>query len=106
MTVDINPGRPNLAISNSFPDDPGRTCGITDRYFTADVDPARAEDVVAFDDQVGREDQHLVEAAQVGLRNGLIDRGRLLADSEQLLFRSSGSSISVAGRSYRPHLSD
>jgi len=85
MTVDINPGRLNLAISNSFPDGPRRTFGITDAYFAEGVDTAWAEDLMAFDAQVGREDQALVEAAQVGLCNGIIDRGRLLAESEQLL---------------------
>ena len=85
MTVDINPGRLNLAISNSFPDGAARTYGVTDSYFAADVDPAWAEDMIAFDTQVGREDQALVEAAQIGLRNGIIDEGRLLADSERLL---------------------
>lgn len=85
MTVDINPGRLNLAISNSFPDGPLRTYGITDSYFAGDVDPDWADDMMAFDAQVGTEDQALVEAAQVGLRNGIIEHGRLLAESEQLL---------------------
>jgi choline monooxygenase len=85
MTVDINPGRLNFAISNSFPDGPQRTFGVTDSYFGADVDPAWAEDMIAFDTKVGEQDQALVEAAQVGLSNGLIDHGRLLAESEQLL---------------------
>ncbi len=85
MTVDINPGRPNLAISNSFPDGPSRTHGITDSYFADGVDPDWANDMIAFDAQVGAEDQALVEAAQVGLRNGIIEHGRLLAESEQLL---------------------
>ena len=85
MTVDINPGRANFAISNSFPDGPLRTVGITDRYFAEGVDPAWAEDLIAFDSQVGMEDQALVEAAQVGLCNGIIDQGRLLGESEQLL---------------------
>jgi phenylpropionate dioxygenase-like ring-hydroxylating dioxygenase large terminal subunit len=85
MTVDISPGRPNLSISNSFPDGPLRTCGITDTYFNEGVDPAWAEDLIAFDHQVGKEDQALVEAAQIGLCNGILDRGRLLAESEELL---------------------
>ena len=46
---------------------------------------AWAEDMIAFDTKVGEQDQALVEAAQLGLSNGLIDHGRLLADSEQLL---------------------
>ncbi len=85
MTVDINPGRLNFAISNSFPDGPLRTFGVTDSYFAADVDPAWAADMMAFDSKVGEQDQALVEASQIGLGNGLIDHGRLLADSEQLL---------------------
>jgi len=85
MTVDINPGHPNLSISNSFPDGPARTYGITDTFIGEGVDPAWADDMIAFDIQVGLEDRDLVEAAQVGLSNGIIDDGRLLADSERLL---------------------
>jgi hypothetical protein len=85
MTVDIGPGRVNLAISNSFPDGSMRTFGVTDAYFGEGVDSAWAEDLIAFDAQVSAEDQALVEAAQIGLCNGIIDQGRLLAESEQLL---------------------
>lgn len=85
MTVDINPGHPNLAISTVYPDGPLRTYGVTDNYFGQGVEPEWAEAMMAFDRQVGTEDQQLVEAAQIGLANGIIDHGRLLLDSERLL---------------------
>jgi hypothetical protein len=41
--------------------------------------------MLAFDAQVGTEDRQLVERVQAGVRSGLLDEGRLLPDSEQLV---------------------
>ena len=37
------------------------------------------------DEQVGREDRALVEAVQRGVRSGLLEHGRLMPESEQLV---------------------
>ena len=41
--------------------------------------------MLAFDDQVGREDKALVEGVQRGLRSGMVEHGRLLTNSEHLI---------------------
>ena len=58
----------NLSIGPVWPESPGRTVGFLDYFFGPDVDVARADELVAFDDQVGREDTALVESAQRGVR--------------------------------------
>jgi len=49
------------------------------------VDDEAARELIAFDDQVGREDTALVESVQRGVRTGLVEHGRLLPDSERLI---------------------
>ena len=79
------PGSPNLSIGPVWPDGPGRTVGFLDYFFGADVDDAWARELIAFDDQVGREDTALVESVQRGVTAGLVGHGRLLPDSERLI---------------------
>jgi len=50
-----------------------------------EVSAEQAHELIQFDDQVGKEDTALVEAVQRGVRPGLIERGRLLLDSEKLV---------------------
>jgi hypothetical protein len=45
------------------------------------------EELLAFDRQVGAEDRALVERVQKGVRSGILDEGRLLGESEQLVAR-------------------
>jgi hypothetical protein len=55
-------------------------------YFVADdADEAWIEESLAFDAQVGAEDQALVERVQAGIRIGMIEEGRLLPESERLI---------------------
>ena len=68
-----------------WPESPERTVGFLDYFFGADVPEEDARELFEFDDQVGREDTALVESVQRGVRSGLIDRGRLLPASEQLI---------------------
>jgi choline monooxygenase len=81
----VMPGPQNLAAGPLTPLGPERTAGFLDYFFGEDgADPA-VEELLAFDDQVGREDRVLVESVQEGLRSGLLDEGRLLPESEALL---------------------
>jgi len=86
-TLKINsyPGFANLSIGPVWPEAPGRTVGFLDYFFAPDVDEAWASDLMAFDDQVGREDTALVESVQRGVDAGLVERGRLLPESERLI---------------------
>ena len=43
------------------------------------------DELVEFDSQVGREDTALVEGVQRGIRSGVLEAGRLMPESEQLV---------------------
>jgi phenylpropionate dioxygenase-like ring-hydroxylating dioxygenase large terminal subunit len=85
VKLNVYPGSPNLSIGPVLPAGPERAEGYLDYFFPADADPAWIEELVAFDDQVGREDTKLVESVQRGVRSGAIEHGRLLPESEQLV---------------------
>jgi choline monooxygenase len=68
-----------------WPEGTERSAGFLDYFFGADVAEQTQRELIEFDDQVGLEDRELVETVQRGLRSGLIDRGRLLLDSESLI---------------------
>jgi choline monooxygenase len=85
VKLNVYPGPPNLSIGPVLPDGPERALGYLDYFFPADADDAWIEELVAFDDQVGREDTKLVESVQRGVRTGVIEHGRLLPESEQLV---------------------
>jgi choline monooxygenase len=85
LKINVYPGFANLSIGPVWPETPGRTAGFLDYFFAGDVDEAWARELVEFDDQVGREDTALVEAVQRGVATGLVDRGRLMPESERLI---------------------
>jgi phenylpropionate dioxygenase-like ring-hydroxylating dioxygenase large terminal subunit len=85
FTISINPGRPNLAIDVWIPDGPERTRGFAEHYFGPEVTEDWAEDIMAFNAQVGAEDDRLTDSVQRGLRAGIPDQGRFLVNSEHLI---------------------
>jgi choline monooxygenase len=85
LKLNAYPGIANLSLGPVWPEGPERTGGYLDYFFGPDVSDADAAELIAFDDQVGREDTALVESVQRGVRSRVIDRGRLLVDSEQLI---------------------
>ena len=80
-------GTPNLSIGPLLPAGPERSTGFLDYFFAPDADRAWVEELLAFDRQVGAEDRVLVERVQKGVRSGIVDEGRLLGESEQLVAR-------------------
>ncbi len=84
-TINIEPGRPNFGIDTWMPAGPGRTVGVSDYYFGPDVTEAEMAELVAFSQQVGVEDNEVVEAVQAGLDSGAVRQGRLLLGSEYLI---------------------
>ena len=84
------PGPPNLAAGPLTPVGPERTAGFLDYFFPEDVSEAEVDELLAFDDQVGREDRALVESVQQGTRSGLLDAGTLMPQSERLLAHFQG----------------
>ena len=85
LGINIFPGRPNLSIGPIVPLAPGRTYRFLDYFFGPDVDEAWIRDLLALDDQVGREDRVLVEGAHRGIASGALEHGYLLGRSEQLI---------------------
>ena len=85
LGVNIFPGRPNISIGPMVPVSPGRTYRFLDYFFGSGVDQAWIDELMAFDDQIGREDRALVEGVQRGVRSSVLPEGRLLSESEQLV---------------------
>jgi choline monooxygenase len=83
--INIFPGRPNLSCGPMLPAGPERTARFLDYFFAPDVDREWIDELVAFDDQIGREDTALVERVQRGIRSGVLDAGRLMTESERLV---------------------
>ena len=80
-------GTPNLSIGPLLPADPERSTGFLDYFFAPDANRDWVEELLAFDRQVGAEDRVLVERVQKGVSSGILDEGRLLDKSEQLVAR-------------------
>ena len=83
--INVFPGQPNLSCGPMVPVGPERTARFLDYFFAPDVDAGWVEELIAFDDQIGKEDTVLVEGVQRGLRAGVLTDGRVLAESEQLV---------------------
>ncbi len=85
VKLNVYPGRPNLSIGPVLPVAPERCRGFLDYFFADDADEDWIGELLAFDDQVGREDRALVESVQRGVRAGAIADGPLLEESERLI---------------------
>jgi choline monooxygenase len=83
--LNVFPGHPNLSCGPMLPIGPERTARFLDYFFAPDADQAWVDELIAFDEQVGREDRALVEGVQRGVRTGVLGEGRLLSESEQLV---------------------
>jgi phenylpropionate dioxygenase-like ring-hydroxylating dioxygenase large terminal subunit len=83
--INVMPGRANFSIGPILPLAPEKTYRFLDYFVAKDADEAWIEESLAFDAQVGAEDRILVERVQAGVRAGLLDEGRLMPESEQLV---------------------
>jgi hypothetical protein len=68
-----------------MPDGPNATKGFSEQYFAPGVSEEFANDLIAFNNQVGAEDDMLTNAVQRGLLAGIPEQGRLLTGSEHLV---------------------
>lgn len=84
VTININPGFPNLSIDVWVPDGPNKAKGFSEQYFGPGVSENFARELIAFNKQVGYEDDVLTNSVQNGLLGGIPDRGRFLTNSEHL----------------------
>jgi len=87
LRLNVYAGTANLSIGPLLPAGPERSTGFLDYFFAPDADQHWVEELLAFDRQVGAEDSVLVERVQQGVRSGLLEEGRLLGESEQLVAR-------------------
>jgi ferredoxin-NADP reductase/phenylpropionate dioxygenase-like ring-hydroxylating dioxygenase large terminal subunit len=85
MTININPGFPNLSIDVWIPNGPNGTKGFSEQYFGPGVSEEFAQELIAFNVQVGHEDDVLTDSVQRGLRGAIPDRGRFLTRAEHLV---------------------
>jgi choline monooxygenase len=85
VTINVLPGPANVSIGPILPAGSERTERFLDYFFAPDADEAAVAELLAFDDEVGREDTVLVERVQRGVRSGALGEGRLLAESERLV---------------------
>ncbi len=85
LTVNINPGFPNLSLDVWHSDGPLMTRGFTEQYFAPGVDPDFARELIAFNVQVGEEDDRLTSSVQRGLNAGIPEHGRFLTQAEKLV---------------------
>ena len=85
MTININTGFPNLSIDVWNPDGANATKGFSEQYFAPGVSEEFAKELIAFNEEVGAEDDLLTDSVQRGLLGGLPERGRFLTNSEHLV---------------------
>jgi choline monooxygenase len=85
LGVNIFPGRPNISIGPIVPETPDRTYRFLDYFFGSDVDQPWIDELMAIDDQVGKEDRVLVEGVHRGMASGGLEHGWLMGRSEQLI---------------------
>jgi phenylpropionate dioxygenase-like ring-hydroxylating dioxygenase large terminal subunit len=85
LTINVDPGPPNLSFDTWIPVGPHESRGVTDYFFGEDVTDKEAREIMAFGSQVAAEDMALVESVQQGLDSGMVPYGRLLTTSEHLI---------------------
>ncbi len=85
MTININPGFPNLSIDVWWPNGANGTKGFSEQYFAPGVTEQFAKELIEFNQQVGIEDDDLTDSVQRGLRAGIVDQGRFLTGAEHLV---------------------
>jgi phenylpropionate dioxygenase-like ring-hydroxylating dioxygenase large terminal subunit len=85
VSINVNPGPPNAGMHVWRPDGPHRIAGLSDYYFAPGTDPDVIAGIMEFDREVGAEDNALVLCVQEGIDSGMLDRGRVLAESERLV---------------------
>lgn len=84
LTININPGFPNLSLDVWGPLGPNRAKGFSEQYFAPGVDKKWAEELIEFNVEVGEEDDVLTNSVQKGLIGGIPAAGRFLTTSEAL----------------------
>jgi phenylpropionate dioxygenase-like ring-hydroxylating dioxygenase large terminal subunit len=85
FTVNVLPGPANLSAFAFIPLSADRTLTVSDYFFGDDATEEQIADLIAFGQEVGVEDQRLVESIQRAAASGGLDHGRLMLASEHLI---------------------
>jgi choline monooxygenase len=85
FTINVLPGPPNMSTFFFVPIDADRTMTLSDSFYADGVSEADIAAMEEFGNQVGLEDQALVESIQRAARSGGLEEGRLLLESEHLI---------------------
>ncbi|MBV8916049.1 MAG: Rieske 2Fe-2S domain-containing protein, partial [Acetobacteraceae bacterium] len=85
MTININPGFPNLSIDVWWPNGPNAAKGFSEQYFGPGVSEEFARELIEFNREVGAEDDELTDSVQRGLRADIVKEGRYLIGAEHLV---------------------
>ena len=85
FTINVFPGRPNLGVLAFVPAGPGKTASVIDHFYGEDVTDDEIAAIQEFGNQVGLEDQGLVESIQRAAESGGLAEGRLMLSSEHLI---------------------
>jgi phenylpropionate dioxygenase-like ring-hydroxylating dioxygenase large terminal subunit len=84
VTININPGFPNLSIDVWNPDGPNASKGFSQTFFAPGVSATFAQELIAFNAEVGAEDDALTDSVQRGLLGGIPAQGRFMTNAEHL----------------------
>ncbi|MGZ4430564.1 MAG: aromatic ring-hydroxylating oxygenase subunit alpha [Gaiellales bacterium] len=85
FTANVLPGPSNFGAFAFVPLGPERTLTITDTFYGDDASQADIAAMTEFANQVGAEDQELVESIQRAAESGGLEEGQLLLSSEHLI---------------------
>jgi phenylpropionate dioxygenase-like ring-hydroxylating dioxygenase large terminal subunit len=85
FTINVLPGPPNMTTFFFVPIDADHTLTLADSFYADGVPEADIAAMEEFGNQVGLEDQALVESIQRAARSGGLSEGRLLLESEHLI---------------------
>ena len=85
MTINVNPGFPNLSIDVWWPNGPNGAKGFSEQYFAPGVSEEFARELIEFNREVGAEDDDLTNSVQRGLRADIVKEGRYLTGAEHLV---------------------
>ena len=100
ITININPGFPNLSVDVWVPDGPNKTKGFSEQYFGPGVTEEFAHELIEFNKQVGYEDDVLTNSVQRGLLGGIPERGRFLINSENLCIHFQKLVVNALAKSH------
>ncbi len=85
FTINVLPGSANMGAFAFRPIDADHTATYSDSFYGEDVSDEEVNDINTFLEQVGLEDQELVESIQRAARSGGLEEGQLLLSSEHLI---------------------